>query len=48
MKSSGAGLARHGRQGPGISVEIETMMKTASGATSIRRQGPGISVEIET
>ncbi len=36
------------RQGPGISVEIETLQLGYLSGDDIRRQGPGISVEIET
>src|SRR6266496_4830308 len=36
------------RQGPGISVEIETKPDCRPWCLLCRRQGPGISVEIET
>jgi len=37
-----------GRQGPGISSEIETYCMVPPAITTWRRQGPGISSEIET
>jgi len=36
-----------GRQGPGISSEIEILHKAGTCRKDVRRQGPGISSEIE-